>query len=117
VSGFLFARQLLDAAEQTMIWTVIFFFASSAAGSAYLTVSETFPVEIRALAIAIFFAAGTAVGRVGAPFLFGILVQSGSRDSLFAGYLLGAGLGRCRRTKATRTSRAAPVVGTIKDRL
>jgi MFS family permease len=57
-----------------------------------LTVSETFPVEIRALAIAIFFAAGTAVGGVGAPFLFGILVQSGSRDSLFAGYLLGAGL-------------------------
>jgi len=70
-SGWLFAHHLIDAGEQTIIWTVVFFFASSAAGAAYLTASEIFPVEIRALAIAFFYAAGTAVGGVGAPFLFG----------------------------------------------
>ncbi len=68
----------------------IFFFASAAASSAYLTVSETFPLEIRALAIAIFFAVGTGTGGVLAPWLFGALVGSGSRDAVFAGYLLGA---------------------------
>lgn len=91
-TGFLFAEDLLTAEQQTIAWTVIFFFASSAAGSAYLTVSETFPVEIRALAIAIFYAAGTAIGGVAAPFLFGILIETGSRASLFGGYLLGSGL-------------------------
>ena len=91
-SGWLFAHQLLDAAGQTIIWTVVFFFASSAAGAAYLTASEIFPVEIRALAIAFFYAAGTAVGGAGAPFLFGTLIATGSRASLFGGYLLGSGL-------------------------
>jgi MFS family permease len=91
-SGWLFVEDLLDAAEQTIIWTVIFFFASAAAGAAYLTVSEIFPVEIRALAIAFFYAAGTAIGGVGAPFLFGNLIESGSRASVFGGYLFGSGL-------------------------
>lgn len=91
-SGWLFAHHLIDAGEQTIIWTVVFFFASSAAGAAYLTASEISPVEIRALAIAFFYAAGTAVGGVGAPFLFGALIQTGSRASVFGGYLFGSGL-------------------------
>ena len=91
-SGWLFAHHLLDATQQTIIWTVIFFFASSAAGAAYLTASEIFPVEIRALAIAFFYAAGTAIGGVGAPFLFGGLIATGSRASVFHGYLLGSAL-------------------------
>jgi MFS family permease len=91
-SGWLFAHGLLSAAEQTVAWMTIFFFASAAAGSAYLTVSETFPVEIRALAIAVFYAAGTAVGGVGAPYLLGALIETGERSSVFIGYLLGAAL-------------------------
>ena len=91
-SGWLFAHHLVDAGQQTIVWTVIFFFASSAAGAAYLTASEIFPVEIRALAIAFFYAAGTAIGGVGAPFLFGGLIATGSRASVFGGYLLGSAL-------------------------
>ncbi|MGC2221274.1 MAG: MFS transporter [Methylocella sp.] len=91
-SGWLFALHLLDATQQTIVWTVIFFFASAAAGAAYLTASEIFPVEIRALAIAFFYAAGTAIGGVGAPFLFGGLIATGSRASVFGGYLLGSAL-------------------------
>ena len=71
---------------------VIFFFASAAASSAYLTVSETFPLEIRALAIAIFYAIGTGIGGVAGPLLFGALIETGSRMSLFGGYLFGAAL-------------------------
>jgi len=91
-SGWLFAHHYLDATGQTVIWTVVFFFASAAAGAAYLTVSEIFPVEIRALAIAFFYATGTAIGGVGAPFLLGTLIATGSRASVFGGYLLGSGL-------------------------
>ena len=69
---------------------VIFFFASAAASSAYLTVSETFPLEIRALAIAFFYAVGTGIGGVAGPALFGALIDTGSRMSVFGGYLLGA---------------------------
>jgi MFS family permease len=71
---------------------VIFFFASPAASAAYLTVSETFPLEVRALAIALFYAVGTGIGGVAGPLLFGALIDTGSRGSLFAGYLLGSGL-------------------------
>ena len=78
--------------EQTFAWTVIFFFASAAASSAYLTVSETFPLEIRALAIAFFYAVGTGVGGIAGPWLFGVLIDTGSRMSVFGGYLLGAAL-------------------------
>jgi len=90
LTGWLFAQGLLSAREQTIAWSVIFFFASAAASSAYLTVSETFPLEIRALAIAVFYAVGTAVGGVVGPILFGALIDTGSRTSLFGGYLLGA---------------------------
>ncbi len=92
LTGWLFTQDLLSAAGQTAMWSVIFFFASAAASSAYLTASEVFPLEIRALAIAIFFAVGTGTGGVLAPWLFGTLIGSGSRDAVFAGYLLGAGL-------------------------
>ena len=83
---------MLSASAQTIAWTVIFFFASAAASSAHLTVSETFPLEIRALAIAFFYAVGTGIGGVGAPWLFGVIIDTGSRLSLFGGHLLGAGL-------------------------
>ena len=92
VSGYLFAQGWLTATQQTLAWTVVFFFASAAASSAYLTVSETFPLEIRALAIAVFYAVGTGTGGVAGPWLFGILIDTGSRASLFGGYLLGAAL-------------------------
>jgi MFS family permease len=92
VTGFLFTQNVLSAKMQTVAFAVIFFIASSAASAAYLTVSEIFPLEIRALAISIFYSAGTLVGGVGAPLLFGVLIGSGSRAQLLWGYLLGGGL-------------------------
>jgi MFS family permease len=92
LTGWLFHAGLLTAQTQTVAWTVIFFFASAAASSAYLTVSEIFPLEIRALAIAIFYAIGTLAGGVGAPLLFGWIIGTGSSTALFIGYLVGAGL-------------------------
>ena len=92
VSGYLFSIGALSAESQTIAWMVIFFFASPAASAAYLTVSETFPLEVRALAIALFYAIGTGIGGVVGPALFGALIDTGSRDSVFAGYLLGSGL-------------------------
>jgi MFS family permease len=92
LSGYLFAIGVLSAQTQTIAWMVIFFFASPAASAAYLTVSETFPLEVRALAIALFYSIGTGVGGVFGPALFGALIDTGSRGSVFAGYLLGAGL-------------------------
>ena len=90
VSGYLFMLGVLSAQMQTVAWMVIFFFASAAASAAYLTVSETFPLEIRALAIACFYALGTAIGGIAGPLLFGALIDTGSRASIFAGYLLGS---------------------------
>jgi MFS family permease len=81
---------VFSAQTQTIAWMVIFFFASPAASAAYLTVSETFPIEVRALAIAVFYAIGTAIGGVAGPALFGVLIDTGSRHSVFAGYLFGA---------------------------
>ena len=89
-TGYLFALDLVSAATLTLCWTIIFFFASAAASAAYLTVSETFPLEIRALAIAFFYAIGTGIGGVGGPALFGWLIDTGSRWSVFGGYLLGS---------------------------
>ena len=89
-TGYLFMLGWLTPLTQTIAWMVIFFFASAAASSAYLTASETFPLEIRALAIAIFYAVGTGIGGVAGPWLFGMLIDTGSRTSLFAGYLLAA---------------------------
>ncbi len=90
--GYLFSIGVLSAETQTIAWMVIFFCASPAASAAYLTVSETFPLEVRALAIALFYAVGTGIGGVAGPALFGALIDTGSRDSVFAGYLLGAAL-------------------------
>jgi MFS family permease len=90
ITGFLFANGVLSAAGQTIAWMVTFFFASAAASSAYLTVSETFPLEVRALAIAFFYAIGTGIGGVAGPWLFGMLIDTGSRQSVFGGYLFGA---------------------------
>jgi MFS family permease len=89
-SGYLFSIGVLSAEMQTISWMVIFFFASAAASSAYLTASETYPLEIRALAIAFFYAIGTGIGGVAGPILFGALIETGSRLSVFSGYLLGA---------------------------
>jgi MFS family permease len=82
----------LTSTTLTLAWTLTFFVASAAASSAYLTISENFPLEIRALAIAVFYAAGTGLGGVAAPLLFGVLIGSGSRTNVFLGYLLGAAL-------------------------
>jgi MFS family permease len=90
LTGYLFSIGVLDARTQTIAWMVIFFFASPAASAAYLTVSENFPLEVRALAIAVFYAVGTGIGGVAGPALFGALLDSGSRVSVFAGYLFGA---------------------------
>jgi len=92
ISGYLFYIGILDARTQTIAWMVIFFFASSAASAAYLTVSETFPLEIRALAIALFYAIGTGLGGVAGPALFGWLIDSHDRGHVYFGYLFGSAL-------------------------
>jgi MFS family permease len=92
VTGYLFAAGMLSAAGQTALWTVIFFFASAASSSAYLTVSEVFPLELRGMAIALFYAVGTTVGGTVAPWLFGRLIDTGVRVNLFYGYLLASAL-------------------------
>jgi MFS family permease len=90
VTAFLFVKGALTAATQTALWSVVFFFASAAASSAYLTVSESFPIEVRALAIALFYALGTGIGGVGAPWLFGALIGTGAPLAIAGGYALGA---------------------------
>ncbi len=92
VTGACFRQGLLNAETHTLLWSLAFFFGSAAASSAYLTVSELFPLELRAMAIALFYAVGTGVGGLVAPALFGILIQSGSRADVFAGYALGSAL-------------------------
>ena len=86
--GLLFVAGALSATTQTLAWTGIFFFASAAASSAYLTVGETFPLEVRAVAISIFYALGTLLGGVAGPALFGVLIESGSRTEILWGYVL-----------------------------
>jgi MFS family permease len=92
LTGWLFHAGLLTAQTQTLAWTIIFLIASAAASSAYLTVSEIFPLEVRALAIAIFFAIGTLAGGVGAPVLFGWIIGTGSITALFIGYVVASTL-------------------------
>ena len=92
ITGWLFRIGALGAVDQTVAWTVIFFFTSAAASSAYLTVGEYFPLEMRAIAIAIFYALGTGIGGVAAPALFGALIAGGDRGDIFWGYGLGAAL-------------------------
>ena len=90
VTGWLFQAGLLTAQTQTIAWVAIFFVASCAASSAYLTTSEIFPLEIRGLALALFYAIGTLCGGTIAPTAFGLLIQTGSKSALFDGYLVAA---------------------------
>ena len=92
VSAFLFNAGALNAITQTVAWCVIFFFASAGASSAYLTVSEIFPMEVRAKAIAVFFAIAQCFGAI-APVVYGSLIGDGSDPSkLFYGYLMGGAI-------------------------
>ncbi|HEX8012185.1 MAG TPA: MFS transporter [Casimicrobiaceae bacterium] len=91
-TALLFVQGALSAATQTLAWTAVFFFASAAASSAYLTVSETFPLEVRALAIALFYALGTALGGIAAPWIFGSLIGTGDPRAIAWGYAAGAAL-------------------------
>ena len=90
VTAFLFKADVWTAQTQTAAWCVIFFFASAGASAAYLTVSEIFPMETRALAIAFFYAVGTAAGGISGPLLFGKLIESEEAGQVFWGYTLGA---------------------------
>jgi len=89
ITGWLFMIGVLNAVTQTIAWSVIFFFASAGASSAYLTVSEVFPLETRALAIAFFYAIGTGASAL-APLLLGALIATHSTTNVFYGYLVGA---------------------------
>jgi len=92
ITAFLFKANALSATTQTVAWCLIFFFASAGASSAYLTVSEIFPQEVRAKAIAVFFAIAQCFGALG-PVIYGALIGEGKdRMPLFGGYLLGAGV-------------------------
>ena len=92
VSAALFKAGVLDATTQTAAWCLVFFFASAGASAAYLTVSEVFPMETRAMAIALFFAVGTAIGGITGPLLFGKLIETEKETPVFWGYALGATL-------------------------
>jgi MFS family permease len=90
IDELLFRRYGLTAMAQTLVWCIAIFFASAAASAGYLTVSEVFPVEMRALEIALFYVVGTAIGGLGAPALFGALIETHRLDLLSYGYLFGA---------------------------
>lgn len=92
LTGWAFMQGWLDARGQALCWSAVFFLASAAASSAYLTVSEVFPLEMRAIAIAIFYAVGMGAGGFAAPLLFGLLIETGSRGAVMVGYCIGAGL-------------------------
>jgi MFS family permease len=92
LTGWAFMQGWLDARSQALCWSAVFFLASAAASSAYLTVSEVFPLEMRAIAIAIFYAVGTGAGGFVAPVLFGALIETGSRGAVAVGYAIGAAL-------------------------
>ena len=90
LTGWAFMEGWLNALSQALCWSAVFFLASAAASSAYLTVSEVFPLEMRALAISLFYAVGTGAGGFAAPFLFGMLIDTGSRGAVAVGYAIGA---------------------------
>jgi MFS family permease len=92
ITGFFFAQGWLTAVTQTLLWCGVFFVASAAASSAYLTVSELFPVELRGMAIAFFYSVGTAVGGLAAPAILGALIESGSRPRVALAYVFGGAL-------------------------
>jgi MFS family permease len=91
ISAQLFKAGDLNATTQTLAWTVIFFFASAGASAGYLTASEVFPLEVRAKAIAVFFAIAQCFGSLGSH-LYGHLIGTGNDpNKLYVGYLIGAG--------------------------
>ncbi|MGI4778970.1 MAG: MFS transporter [Janthinobacterium lividum] len=90
LTGWAFTQGWLNALTQALCWSAVFFLASAAASSAYLTVSEVFPLEMRALAISVFYAVGTGAGGFAAPLLFGMLIDTGSRGAVAVGYAIGA---------------------------
>ncbi len=89
ITAWLFDRGTLTAATQTVAWVVIFFVASAGASAAYLTVSEIFPMETRALAIAFFYAVGTGLGGIIGPVLFGQLIATKRPGDVAVGYVIG----------------------------
>ena len=90
VTGYLFWMNALTLSTQMLLWSLMFFFASAGASAAYLTVSEIFPMEIRAMAIAFFFIVAQGAG-IAAPWLYGMMIET-SATSVFYGYLLGGGM-------------------------
>ena len=90
ITGYLFDQHQLTAATLTISWTVVFFFASAGVSAAYLTVSEIFPMETRALAIAIFYAVGTGIGGIIGPQLFGRLIPTGKTSDMFTALAIGS---------------------------
>jgi len=92
ISTVLFVNGVYDARGQAIAWSIVFFFASAAASSGYLTIGECFPLELRALTIALFYALGTAIGGIAGPVVFGTLIGTGERELIAAGYAFGAAL-------------------------
>eukprot|EP00667_Euglena_gracilis_P008793 EG_transcript_8915 len=92
ITGLLFLSGVLTAVTQSILWSITFFAASPAAGGAYLTVSEVFPLELRAMAIAFFYTVGTAAGGLLAPLFFGELIATEKASNVMVGYAVGAGL-------------------------
>lgn len=90
LTGYLFYIEVLTAVTQTTMWCIVFF-ASAAASAGYLTVSEIFPMEIRAMAIALFYSIATAIGGISGPILFGSIIGTGNAGNLFIAYAVGAG--------------------------
>ncbi|MGW0550833.1 MFS transporter [Streptomyces altiplanensis] len=92
VTAWFFNSGWLDATTMTACWAVVLFFASAGASSAYLTVSEIFPMETRAMAIAFFYAIGTAAGGISGPLLFAKLTESGVVGDAVLAFCIGASL-------------------------
>jgi MFS family permease len=90
ISGYMFDQHQLTAGTLTLWWCVVFFFASAGVSAAYLTVSEIFPMETRALAIALFYAVGTGIGGIIGPQLFGRLIPTGKTSDVFVALVIGA---------------------------
>src|SRR3954469_13171670 len=88
VTAFLFEQKVLTATTMTLCWAICFFFASAGASAAYLTVSEIFPMETRAMAIALFYACGTGVA-IAAPWTFGKLIETGSYANVTIAFVIG----------------------------
>jgi MFS family permease len=90
VTGYMFEQHLLTAGTLTLCWAVVFYFASAGVSAAYLTVSELFPLETRALCIALFYAVGTGIGGIIGPQLFAPMIATGKASEVFKALSIGA---------------------------